>query len=815
MIAFIWFLIFLATAWILFYNRASMVISGFVFLFVLLVHDKLSEAGWFFLTIEWGIFIALFALLAIKPLRRELVTRHIFRLYKKLMPRMSRTEEEALNAGTVTWEGELFKGDPDWQKLVKVPKFKLSEEEQAFLDGPTDEVCAMTNDWEVTHYLADLPQPVWSYLKEKGFFGLIIPKKYGGKEFSAAAHSAIIAKLSSRSPTLSSVTAVPNSLGPAELLLHYGTEEQKNYYLPRLARGEEVPCFALTNPIAGSDAGSIPDHGFVCHAEFEGKEVLGIRVTWSKRYITLAPVATLLGLAFKLYDPDHILGDKVDIGITCALIPTTTPGIKIGRRHYPVHTPFQNGPTQGDNIFIPMDYIIGGVAMVGQGWKMLVESLSAGRAISLPSTSLGNMKLQSFVTGAYARIRKQFGVPIGRFEGVQEALARIIGSTYLIDSGVKFTMAEIDQGEKPAVPSAIMKYHATESVRISSNCAMDIHAGKGICLGPRNYLAKGHDSVPIGITVEGANILTRSLIIFGQGAIRCHPYIFTEMQAARDPDAQRGLIAFDNALFSHIGYSISNVFRTLFLSLTQGHFVKVPSKTLHHEMQKITQYSSSFALIADIAMLTLGGELKRRENLSARLGDVLSYLYLASTVCKKYRDDGYPASDKPLVDWSLQELFFKIEKQIAGLLMNLPHRWMGKILYALVFPFGRLATEASDELKAKVAEIGLTPSDIRDRLVSGIYLKPEGDNKVAQIGEALEKIIAVDALEKRVASAVSEGHVQGLDINAQIDSTLSVGIINIQEAEQMRDAEKARAEIIAVDDFSSIDLQRPLPKDYE
>src|SRR6266853_838450 len=547
-----------------------------------------------------GLLLAGLWLLNVRTLRKALLTRPFMKTYLKLLPAMSQTEKEALEAGTVWWDGELFTGAPHWPKLLAAKPPQLSGPEQGFLDGPCEELCRMLADWNITHERADLPPQVWEYLKSRGFFAMIIPKKYGGLEFSAYAHSCVLAKIASRSATVSSTVAVPNSLGPAELLNHYGTEEQKNYYLPRLARGEEVPCFALTGPRAGSDAGSIPDTGMVCRGPWQGREIVGLKLNFSKRYITLAPVATVIGLAFRMFDPERLLGGKTDIGITCALIPRNTPGVSIGRRHFPLNVPFQNGPILGKDVFVPLDFIIGGPRMAGSGWRMLVEQLSVGRCISLPSNATGGAKAGVWATGAYARIRNQFNMPVGKFEGVEAVIARMVGLTYIMD--------------------------AARSVAAGA-----IHGGKGICLGPRNYLGRAYQVVPVAITVEGANLLTRNLIIFGQGAVRCHPFVLREMSAARNPDRAAGVEEFDRALFGHIGFTISNAVRSLIMALTHARFTRAPVQdSTARYYQHIVRFSASFAFAVDVAMLTLGGYLKKKESLSARLGDVLSCMYLAS-----------------------------------------------------------------------------------------------------------------------------------------------------------------------------------------
>src|SRR5689334_10633094 len=586
-------------------------------------------------TAAW-IAVAIFAALSIvKPLRAALVTRPIFGIYKRILPQISQTEQEALDAGSIWWDADLFTGKPDWKKMFDYPEAKLSSEERAFLDGPVEELCGMLDEWDITHNRRDLPPEVWKFIRDKGFLGIIIPKSYGGLGFSAYAHSEIVTKISTRSGTAAVTVMVPNSLGPAELLIHYGTEEQKNHYLPRLAKGLEIPCFALTNPEAGSDAGAIPDFGVVCRGMHEGREVLGIRLTWEKRYITLGPVATILGLAFKLFDPDKLLGAQEDIGITLALIPTSHKGVNIGRRHIPLSAAFMNGPNWGKDVFIPMEWIIGGEKQVGHGWRMLVECLAAGRSISLPSMSMAAGKLGSRATGAYARVRSQFRTPIGKFEGVEEPLARIGGNTYMMDATRRMTMVALDSGEKPSVISAICKYHMTERMRSIINDAMDIHGGKGIMMGPNNYLGHAYMNVPIAITVEGANILTRSMIIFGQGAIRCHPFVLKEIAAAGAND----LAAFDRALWGHMAFTISNAARSLWLGITGGEGVAVPGgPETRRYLQMMTRFSSAFALLSDVSMFVIGGSLKRKEMISARLGDILSLLYIASATVKRFQD---------------------------------------------------------------------------------------------------------------------------------------------------------------------------------
>ncbi|MDQ1242689.1 MAG: acyl-CoA dehydrogenase, partial [Pseudomonadota bacterium] len=626
---------------------------------------------------------------------------------------------------------------------------------------------------------------------------------------SAYAHSCVLVKLASRSATCSSTVAVPNSLGPAELLLHYGTEEQKNHYLPRLARGEDVPCFALTGPRAGSDAASIPDTGVVCRGTWNGKEVVGVRLNFSKRYITLAPIATVIGLAFKLYDPDKLLGgDKTDYGITCALIPRHTPGVTIGRRHFPLNVPFQNGPLSGKDVFVPLDAIIGGPKMAGQGWRMLVEQLSVGRCISLPSNSAGGAKAGVYASTAYARIRKQFAQSVGKFEGVEAALTRMAGAAYIIDAARSVTSGAIDGGEKPSVPSAMLKYHCTELGRKVANDAMDVHGGKGICLGPKNYLGRGYQVVPVAITVEGANILTRSLMILGQGAIRCHPYVLKEMNAAKVKDKARSLREFDEALFGHAGYTISNAARSLVMATTLARFSDAPTEgATQRYYQHINKFSAAFAFATDMAMLTLGGYLKQKEHLSARLGDVLSALYMASMVLKHYENQGRPEADLPLVEWSCRTLLYEAQEQLHGFLRNFPNRWVAGLMRVVIFPRGRTYFAPSDRLGRKIVEPLMMPSETRERLSHGIYKTVEPGNPIGLLQEALVLSMSAEPLEKRLrVEGVKTGRITALDLPGQIEQAVSIGLLNAAEAQLLRDYDRKVMDIVNVDDFSTEEL---------
>ena len=755
------------------------------------------------------LFLAPASVLNIPWLRRACVTAPALAAFRKALPPMSSTEREAIEAGTVWWDAELFAGNPNWDKLLAIRFPTLTADEQAFLDGPVEELCAMLDDWLITDSLRDLPEPVWRFLKDYRFFGMIIPEEYGGLGFSALAHSCVVVKIASRSVSAAVTVMVPNSLGPAELLLHYGTKAQKDQHLPGLANGSEIPCFALTGPEAGSDAGAIPDVGVVCRGEFDGEDIIGIRLNWDKRYITLGPVATLLGLAFKLHDPDNLIGDDGEPGITVALIPTATPGVTIGRRHRPMDQAFFNGPNQGKDVFIPVDWIIGGPDMAGKGWMMLMESLAAGRSISLPALSTGSGKVASRVTGAYAAIRRQFKTPVGQFEGVQEALARIGGNAYLMEATRIMTAGAIDLGEKPSVISAIAKYHLTERMRQVVNDAMDIHGGRGICVGPRNYLAGAYQGVPIGITVEGANILTRSLIIFGQGAIRCHPYVLKEMEAAADSDPVSSLREFDRNLFAHIGFTVSNAARAFVLGLTGARFISPPVPgSIGDYYRQFSRMSAALAISADVAMLLYGGRLKRLERLSARLGDVLSFLYLASAALKRFEDQGRQQADRPLLHWVCRDALHQIQTAFDELFGNLPNRLAGKLLRNLVFPTGLAYQAPNDANDRRVARLLLRPSAARDRLTDGIYLGTAED-PIGRVEDALLKATAAESAMRKMQRAARTGALRGASTTDKMDYALRTGIISERESLDLKAAETAREEAIRVDDFPR-DLARTL-----
>jgi acyl-CoA dehydrogenase len=803
----IWLLAFLAVPLTVAYRRINLPASSLLIGVALLVYSLFGVGPWLWFFLLWVIYAGLF-MLNVTAFRREQITAKLFSVYKTMVPSISDTEREALEAGTVSWDGELFTGLPDWGRLLGLPAPKLTAAEQAFIDGPVEELCRMVDDYQICRD-GDLPKEIWDYIRDNRFFAMIIPQEYGGLGFSAVANAAVLAKICSHSVVAATTVAVPNSLGPGELLVHYGTDEQKQRWLPGLASGEEIPCFALTGPRAGSDAGSIPDTGIVCKGDWEGEEIVGIRLNWDKRYITLAPVATVLGLAFKLYDPDHLIGETEDCGITAALIPTDTPGVVIGRRHLPLNTPFQNGPTQGNDVFVPLDFIIGGVDRAGQGWRMLMEQLAAGRGISLPAEAQGGAQAAIYATAAYGRLRKQFNLPIARFEGVEEAIARMAGNTYIINAGVGCTVAAIASGEVPAVPSAIMKYHCTELGREVSSDAMDVQGGKAIISGPKNYLGRTYDSIPISITVEGANILTRSLIIFGQGAIRCHPFVLKEMEAAANPDFEAGLRAFDELLFRHIGTTISNAARSFVMALTHARFTEPPvDGATARYFQHINRYSAAFALASDASMLIMGGDLKRKEKLSGRLGDVFSYIYLASMVLKHHRDQGSPVDDLPLVEWSCRKLLYNAQEQLHGLLRNFPNRLVAGVLRFLIFPRGRTYFAPSDKLGHEVVQLLIRPTEVRERLSAKIYKTNEPTNPIGQLQAALETIEANEELNDKLRDAVRNKIVTGNSDPELIAAAREAGVLSAAEADRLLAQDEQIMELIHVDDFDPSEIGR-------
>jgi len=737
-------------------------------------------------------------------LRRGLVSNPLLAAFRRVLPPMSRTEQEAIDAGTVWWDGELFSGSPDWDRLLSIAPPRLTAEEAAFLAGECEELCRMIDDWDSTAVQQDVPPRAWQYIKDRGFLGMIIPKQYGGRGFSAYMHSQVVQKLATRSSAACVHVMVPNSLGPAELLLHYGTREQKEHYLPRLAAGLDIPCFGLTNPHAGSDAAAIPDTGVVCRGLWQGEDVLGMRLTWEKRYITLGPIATLLGLAFRLHDPERLLGGETDLGITCALIPTGTPGVSIGRRHMPLNAVFQNGPNWGRDVFMPLDRIIGGPKMAGQGWRMLMECLAAGRSISLPSSACGYAKLAVRATGAYSRVRSQFRTPIGRFEGVEEALARMGGNLYMMDAARRMTAGAIDMGEKPSVISAIVKYHLTERGRAVVNDAMDVLGGKGICMGPANLLARPYQQLPIAITVEGANILTRSLIIYGQGAIRCHPYVLAEMRAAAEPDRFRASKDFDRAIWAHVSFAVSNTARAFLHGLTGSWFTSAPAKAASETRRyyrHLTRFSVCLAFVSDVAMLVLGGTLKRREKLSARLGDVLSMLYLASATLKRYEDEGRRRDDLPLLHWAMQDALFRIQTALEGVIANFPSRGMARCLARIVFPLGRRFGAPSDKLGHEAATLLIAPSETRDRLTAGMHIPDNETEALGAIEAALDAAAACEPIEQKIRGAVKNSLLSAERPEHLADAALEAQVITAGDHAMLTRAHALRDEVIRVDHF--------------
>ncbi|MEE3636115.1 acyl-CoA dehydrogenase [Pseudomonas sp. AL 58] len=799
----LWFVVLVVGSAYLMHRRIAVLpILGIVAAY-LLAMGLFSSAPTWLMTLLWLMLIIKSCIFVLPELRLKWFSAPLFAWFQRTLPPLSQTERDAIDAGSVWWDGELFSGRPNWNTLLAYPKAQLSEEEQAFIDGPTEQLCAMVSDWQISQDL-DLPPEAWAFIKEQGFFALIIPKAYGGKGFSAYAHSQVAMKLATRSGDLASTVMVPNSLGPAELLLHYGTEAQRNHYLPRLARGDEIPCFALTGPLAGSDAGSMPDTGIVCKGQWQGQEVLGLRLNWEKRYITLGPVATLLGLAFKAYDPEHLLGDIDDLGISLALIPTDTPGVEIGKRHLPLGAAFMNGPNSGKDVFIPLDYLIGGQAMLGKGWMMLMNCLSVGRSISLPAVGTGAAKYTSLVTGQYARIREQFNVPLAAFEGIQESLARIAGNAWLMDSARILTAKAVDLGEKPSVLSAILKYHLTERGRECIQHAMDVHGGKGIIMGPNNYLGRNWQGAPIFITVEGANILSRNLMIFGQGAIRCHPFVLKEMALAGREDHDQALKEFDALVLRHISFAMGNAASTLILGLGLGHFEKAPGDALSQGyFRALNRQAAAFALLADLCMMLLGGSLKRRERLSARLGDVLSHLYLSSAALKHYYDQASPDHLQPLLRWAMEENLGQSEKALDRLLDNFPNRFLGCTLRLLVFPFGRRHTGPSDELDAEVAAlIGRAQGDpALEALLSGCYRPENAEDPVGALHHASQQLVASEPLQHTLHQALKSGQVVPAPGQSPIDAALQAGVLQASEALTLHAAERARRRVIDVDAF--------------
>jgi acyl-CoA dehydrogenase len=736
-----------------------------------------------------------------RPIRRFLASAPLLKLIRALniMPKISETERVALEAGATWVDGELFSGRPNFKKINAEPVHEISDEERAFINGPTNKVCELASDWEIFNN-HDLPENVWAFIKRERFFGMIIPKEYGGLGFSATAHSEIIQKLTSRSIPLAVTVMVPNSLGPAELILHYGTEKQKNHYLPRLADGREIPCFALTEPMAGSDAGSITSGGEVFK---DSNGQLCIKLNWDKRYITLAAVSTLIGLAIKLHDPKNLLGRGEDLGITCVLVPSSTAGVVLGERHNPMGVPFFNCPTSGKDVVVGIDQIIGGAEGAGHGWRMLMESLAAGRAISLPAQSLGTSKLTTRVTSAYAVIREQFGITIGKFEGVEERLARIFGLTYLMESTRQFTASAVDNGVKPAVVSAIAKCYMTELSRIVINDGMDVLGGAGISRGPRNLLANPYIGAPIGITVEGANILTRSMIIFGQGALRCHPFAYREFSAVGNNDLKE----FDAAFWGHVGHVIKNSARVLVSTLTRGYLIRAPLGSNRRHYQKLVWASSVFALMSDVAMGTLGGQLKFREKLTGRFSDILAWMYIATATLRKAEADGRPSNQQAFVNWSIYYALNEIQNAFDNIFKNLNVPvigWFFRVPIAFWSRLNRFSTGPSDHASRKIVAKILIPSELRDQLTSGIFLCESDENEQLNLYErAFEAAANAAKTQSKIRSAMTQGLInKKLPLDEIIQTATALNLISDQEADNFYHANQLRREAIDVDSFS-------------
>jgi acyl-CoA dehydrogenase len=738
--------------------------------------------------------------MALTSIRRAVLTRPALGLARKAMPRISDTERQALEAGDVWWDAELFSGNPDWDMLLNAPIGELTDREKAFLAGPVEDLCRMLDDWEINWKLRDMPEEAWQFIAQEKFYGMIIPEQYGGLGFSPLAQSEVIRRVASRSTVAAVTVMVPNSLGPGELLLEFGTDEQQKYWLPRLADGREIPCFGLTSPSAGSDASAIEDTGVITRGTFNGEEVLGIRLNWHKRYIALAPVATVLGLAFKLYDPDHLIGEEEDLGITVALVPTDLDGVDIGRRHIASFQMFQVGPTWGHDVFIPLENIIGGREQAGQGWKMLMSALAAGRGISLPSLSAAGAAMAARMTGAYARVREQFGIPIGKFEGVQERLARIAANAYRLDAARRLTCAAVEEVGSPSVISALVKTHTTYRLRDVASDAMDVHAGKTIIEGPLNYLSGMYRGAPVGITVEGANILTRNLIIFGQGAIRCHPYLLKEIFALEEPDREKALEAFDEAFWGHAGHLCKTLWRAWLRSWSAGLLSPAPRDPDEREVaafyRQLSRYSAVFAACADFALLTLGGALKKKELLSGRFADILTELYMMSAVLKRWRDEGHHQDDLPLVEYNIRSSLKAIVESIEGILTNLPVRPVAWLLKFIIHPLGTRIGHPSDRLTRRCAEILLEPSDTRERLTSGIE-RGHGDDGVARVERAFDLVVEADPIRRRLREH---------DVSDRSEAKKR-GIISAEEADLLERMDEAVAKAIEEDHFDPEELR--------
>lgn len=747
------------------------------------------------------------AVLNIGPIRRSLLTKPVFNYLQKSMPPMSVTEREALESGTTWWEKQLFSGRPDWSEFAEIELPQLTAEEQSFLDNEVNQLCAMLDEWDIRSKRKDLPPEAWQFLKDKNFFGLIIPKEFGGRDFSPYAQSRVMSKIASRSETAAVTAMVPNSLGPGELLMKYGTEEQKKRWLPGLANGTEIPCFGLTGPEAGSDAGSIPDTGIVCMGMHEGKEVLGLRMTFNKRWITLAPVATVVGLAFKLHDPEGLLGDpnKKEYGITCALIPANHPGVDIGKRHNP-GAPFMNGPIFGTDVFIPIDWIIGGPAMAGRGWRMLIECLGAGRGVSLPALSTACGEMNYRLVGAYARVRRQFNMEVGKFEGVQEATAQIAANGYALEAMRQFVTKGLETGA-PSVMTAMAKYHATEMMRESVEHSMDIVGGRAIQQGPRNFLVAAYHSVPVAITVEGANILTRSLMIFGQGAMRCHPYLFEEMQALQMDDKSQALKTFDKLFTAHLGHVFNNMLRTKLLGFFGGRFSSVPANADEFSKrwyQRINLLSAALASMSDVALGVLGGNLKRRELLSARLGDVHSHLFIACSILKYHSTHARTRAEDAHAEYALTRAIYNAQEALRDFAQNFPLRRFAKLLCCLAMPFGNIVNKPSDDLTRELGDLMLEDNPVRQDLGRYVYVNHEPQDPAGRVESTYQMLLSLGPVWQNFFKARATGKISGDTIEEQAQDAAAKNIIQPQDVARIIDYDKRRWDCLQTDAFDHL-----------
>ena len=756
------------------------------------------------LVIFWAMWAVASFFMLVTPVRMKLLSIPFLKWFRKQQPPLTSAERIALEAGGVWWEKAFFDGDPDWDELHALPKAKMTAEEHLFMDNKVETLCAMMDDWQMVHEDKDLSPEVWDYIKKEGFLGLVVDKAYGGLGFSAVAHSAIVSKIATRSISAAVSIMVPNSLGPAELLSHFGTKEQKEHYLPRLAKGEEIPCFGLTAPTAGSDATSITDSGVVCKGEFNGENVIGLRMNFNKRYITLGPITTLMGIAFQMHDPDHLIGEKDYIGITLALIPANTPGVERGNRHAPLNLAFMNGPLRGKDVFIPLDYIIGGSEGRGRGWQMMMECLAVGRGISLPALGTGAAKFSAKMTGAYARVREQFKRPIGDFEGVALALSRIGGKAYLAEATRLITALAVDEGRRPSVASAIAKYHLTEIGRDVVNDAMDVHGGRGIQMGPSNYLGYLYTGIPVCITVEGANILTRNLIVFGQGVLRCHPYLQREIMASEHPDVPEKQAEFDQLLWSHIGSTIKLVVRSVVYGVTGGRLIGVSGNPLTKSYyRQLSRMSNAFALLTDASLVVLGSKLKFKEALSARLGDILSHLYMASAVLKYFKDNGSNAGELDFVDWTIKYCLHEIQQAFDDVVANFPKPWLGKLIRWMVFPAGRAYRYPSDKTSFALAKVLLKQSELRDHITQGVYVGKDENDSSGLVEAAFQALNKNEGLLSKLAQAVKQGKVSGKQpLSQKAQTALEQKIISQAEFEALIELDSLVWKSLQVDEFT-------------